>query len=96
MFGGIIAHIDNSGYHGIILSQKDSWKQKLWSTDRAKFDVDLTDKNIYTDGKYNTEYIVDFYSTKKPKVVAGVTSWIYKDNIVTAKISKPTTVLVTF
>jgi len=39
---------------------------------------------------------VDFYSTKKPKVVAGVTSWIYKDNIVTAKISKPTTVLVTF
>jgi hypothetical protein len=29
-------------------------------------------------------------------VVAGVTSWIYKDNIVTAKISKPTTVLVTF
>ena len=53
MFGGIIAHIDNSGYHGIILSQKDSWKQKLWSTDRAKFDVDLTDKNIYTDGTKN-------------------------------------------
>ena len=71
MFGGIIAHIDNSGYHGIILSQKDSWKQKLWSTDRAKFDVDLTDKNIYTDGKYNTEYIVDFYSTKSDSAPAA-------------------------
>ncbi len=39
---------------------------------------------------------IDFYSTKKPKLVAGVTSWYYKYNVVTAKISKPTTVLVTF
>ena len=52
--------------------------------------IKVTIENVFQNAE------IDFYSTKKPKVVAGVTSWIYKDNIVTAKISKPTTVLVTF
>jgi hypothetical protein len=52
--------------------------------------IKVTIENVFQNAE------IDFYSTKKPKVVAGVTSWYYKNNIVTAKISKPSTVLVTF
>ena len=62
MFGGIIADIDNSGYHGIIVTKREYWKQKLWSTDRVELDLDLEDRNYYKDGKFNTDYIVNFYS----------------------------------
>ena len=71
MFGGIIADIDNSGYHGIIVTKREYWKQKLWSTDRIELDLDLEDRNYYKDGKFNTDYIVDFYGDSNESAPAA-------------------------
>jgi len=71
MFGGIIANIDNSGYHGIVMSKREYWQQKIWSTNRVRLDVDLHDRDYYKDGQFNTNHIIDFYTNTNDNAPAA-------------------------
>jgi hypothetical protein len=69
LFGGIIAYIDSSGYHGYIMSEMQYAVNGLqWSTDDTSSD-DLSYLTGYgvaatthPDGEENTQIIVDFHS----------------------------------
>lgn len=69
MFGGIVGYIDNSGYHGYIISEYEYSVYSLqWATDQNSSD-DLRylnayacNQSCYIDGEENTQIIVDFFS----------------------------------
>ena len=72
LFGGVIAYIDNTGYHGLVISKKTGWLDNDILYDYYSGSVNqlpLTESN--QSGKYNTEYIFDYMeenSKSKPAV----------------------------
>ena len=58
LFGGIIVHIDNSGYHGIVAAKTNYWVKRAWSTDNSR--IELLYSN-YDYGKENSETIYNHY-----------------------------------
>ena len=82
MFGGIVAYIDESGYHGFIMTEMQyAVTGMLWSTDRYSSDdlYYLTGENCignplnacYTDGEENTQIIIDFHSAIDATAIAA-------------------------
>ena len=65
MFGGVIAYIDNTGYHGYVVSELEYVQNLQWSDDKNASDdlIYLSDYDDYNDGAENTQLIVDFHST---------------------------------
>ena len=63
LFGGVIAYIDPTGYHGYIMSELEYVANLQWSTDRFSSDelAYLSNLNTYDDGVENTQIIIDFH-----------------------------------
>jgi hypothetical protein len=65
LFGGVIAYIDNTGYHGYVVSELEYVQSLQWSNDKnASNDlIYLSDYNDYNDGAENTQIIINHHST---------------------------------
>ncbi|WP_019671203.1 DUF1566 domain-containing protein [Eudoraea adriatica] len=59
MFGGIIVDIDQTGYHGLVATQNNSYTNLAWSTDYTPIDLR---SNIFKDGAFNTNQIISLYA----------------------------------
>ena len=64
LFGGVVAYIDPTGYHGFIMSELEYVANLQWSTDRNTSDdlSYLSNLTTYDDGAENTQIIIDFHS----------------------------------
>lgn len=67
LFGGIIAYIDHTGYHGIVIAKIEGLRTLQWSTDnQLETNISLVDK-----GDINTQNIVQFYATSNESAPAA-------------------------
>jgi len=61
MFGGYIVSIDNTGYHGIIVSAPNNWVKRTWSTDNSRINLKGDTSPYYANGKETSEKIFNHY-----------------------------------